>query len=84
MTTEDILRHLLAIAIETGVDDDRFYNVSCNVSFLIEITPRIEPTIVRICEICGGSTESSSNHICKSCAMQIRKLLRENREVKSE
>lgn len=28
MTTEDILRHLLAIAIETGVDD-RFYNVSC-------------------------------------------------------
>lgn len=28
MTTEDILRHLLAIAFETGVDD-RFYNVSC-------------------------------------------------------
>lgn len=54
-------------------------------SRIIEITPRIEPTIVRICEICGGSTrESSSNHICKSCAMQIRKLLRENREVKSE
>lgn len=51
-------------------------------SRIIEITPRIEPTIVRICEICGGSTESISNHICKSCAMQIRKLLRENREVR--
>lgn len=50
-------------------------------SRIIEITPRIEPTIVRICDICGGSTESISNHICKSCAMQIRKLLRENREV---
>lgn len=48
-------------------------------SRIIEVTPRIEPTIVRICEICGGSTKSVSNHICERCATQIRTLLRGNR-----
>lgn len=48
-------------------------------SHIIEVTPRIEPTIVRICEICGSSTKSIDNHICENCATQIRTLLRENR-----
>lgn len=34
-----------------------------------------------ICEICGGSTKSVSNHICENCATQIRTLLRENRSI---
>lgn len=62
-----------------NIHDKAVKNMIESSSHIIEVTPRIEPTIVRICEICGGSTSSIDNHICENCREQIRKLFQEHR-----
>lgn len=63
------------------IHDKAVKNMIEGSSCIIEITPRIEPKIVRRCEICGGSTKSLDDHICEHCRDSIRRLFRENRCV---